>query len=140
MTAPAMPADAAAWVRANAWTQGMRSTFGDVPGHYLLCACQFGLTHYCRIGQHGRCHRATPQPSSETWVCDRAQHPCHFKKPFRHLSRTSATGPRKDRSAAVWLADRVCRWLCPCTCHEVGKQLSLWPPDLRPSPLVSEAV
>jgi hypothetical protein len=48
-----------------------------------------------------------------------------FRKPFRHKSRTSATGPHKTWAADVWHANRVCRWLCPCDCHLVGKQMRL---------------
>lgn len=121
-----MPADAAEWVREHVWSGRMRETFREVPGFYLACACQYGLTTLCRIGKHDECHRATPLPDNETSVLDSAERQRYFKKPYRHLVRTSATGPQRTRDALVWLADRVCRWLCPCECHLAGKQMDLF--------------
>lgn len=124
-----MPADVAEWIREHAWTGKMRETFREVPGFYLDCACQYGLTTLCRIGAHGACHRATSLHSAETTICWRGDRPAHFKKPFRHKALTSATGPRRSRYAEVWLADRACRWRCPCDCHP--RQLNLFPRGVR---------
>ncbi len=108
----------AAWVREHAWTRGMRKCFGGNPGHYLKCDCQGGLTSWCRHGQCDRCHRATPLPGWEALICDRTGlTPLRFGEPFEHPTRASATGPRRERLAMVWLADRVCRWVCPCPHH-----------------------
>jgi hypothetical protein len=112
-----MPPDAAEWVRENVWTGRMRETFREVPAFFLACACQYGITHWCRIGKHTKCHRETPLPDNETAIGSGADHRLHFKNPYRHMVCTGATGPRWSREALVWLADRVCRWVCPCSCH-----------------------
>jgi hypothetical protein len=130
MTAPTMPADTAEWIRANAWTGSMRKTFREVPGFYLACACQYGLTGFCRSGDHGQCHRAAPLHDAETTICRRGgDEPAAFRRPFRHKALTSAVGPHRTRYAEVWLADRACRWQCPCDCHP--GQLNLFPQGVR---------
>lgn len=66
-----------------------------------VCPCQWGPTTWCTNGQHDRC-RAHTVTTPETYL---------------------ATGPDGDvittqgRPIQVWLADRTCRWVCPCTCH-----------------------
>lgn len=107
----------AAWVRAEVWTSAMRKTHRECPGFYARCGCQSGLTHWCQIGQHDRCHRATPQRTEATVIVSRSGSPAHFRAYYEHPSDISATGPHREQTALVWLADRVCRWLCPCTCH-----------------------
>lgn len=110
--------DEAAWIREHAWTGAMRKTHREVPGFYTTCACQYGMTTWCQIGQHDRCHRATPQISHETVVCKPGgTYPALFAEDFEHPDCTSVTGPHSTCLALVWLADRVCRWVCPCACH-----------------------
>lgn len=114
---PTMPADHAEWIREHVWPKGMRKTFAEVPGFYLHCACQYGTTHWCRIGKHTKCHRATPMPSHEGFLLKLGgTHPAKFAAPLFHRTPT-ATGGHRMSDAQVWLADRVCLWLCPCTCH-----------------------
>jgi hypothetical protein len=109
----------------NAWTQPMRKQFAEVPGHYLVCPCQYGLTTYCREGQHDRCHRAEPLRSDAASILRRGgTHPAHFREPYAHKTDTSATGPQCTSVAQVWLADRVCRWICPCGCGHASKPVS----------------
>lgn len=129
MTAPVMPAEAAEWIRANVWTGKMRDAFLTTPGFYLECACQDGLTTFCRNDEHDECHRSTPLHDAETSICRRGGVPATFKKSFRHKALTSATGPHRTRYAEVWLADRVCRWRCPCECHP--KQMTFFPQGVR---------
>ncbi|WP_433465729.1 DUF6248 family natural product biosynthesis protein [Spirillospora sp. CA-128828] len=118
--APPLTDDRAAWIRANAWTGGMRKTYREVPQSFHRCACQSGLTHWCQIGQHDRCHRAAPQRTEATVICTPGgSHPAHFPADYEHKTDTSATGPRFESIAMVWHADRVCRWICPCGCHDV---------------------
>ncbi|MCU1615020.1 MAG: Lsr2 protein, partial [Frankiales bacterium] len=65
----------------------------------------------------GKCHRATPLRSYETVICGRSgASPRYFTEPYEHPTDTSATGPRHEYLAMVWLADRVCRWVCDCSC------------------------
>lgn len=120
-----MTPDAAAWIRDKVWTPAMRKQFAEVPGFYLSCACQWGLTTYCREGNHDRCHRAEPLRSDMTSILRRGgTHSAHFREPYAHKTDTSATGPKYTTVAQVWLADRVCRWVCPCDCRHVGKRVT----------------
>jgi hypothetical protein len=108
----------AAWVRENVWTQPMRKTHREVPAFYVTCACQRSLTSWCGIGRCELCHRATPQRSYETVICGQSGNdPRYFPEPYAHDTDVSAIGPRRERLAMVWLADRACRWVCPHTCH-----------------------
>lgn len=131
-----MNADAAAWIREHAWTQPMRKTFAEVPGFYLKCACQSGLTSYCQNDRHEQCHRAEPLRSHETWILRHGgAQVAHFAEVYAHETDTSATGPKFTTAAQVWLADRVCRWICPCDCEHTGKQVVVVEdeqPDSRP--------
>lgn len=113
-----MTAEEAAWVRDHVWTTPMRKTYREVPGFYVTCACQGGLTSWCGIGRHDLCHRAAPLRSYETVICGRSGNdPRYFPEPYAHDTDVSATGARRERLAMVWLADRVCRWVCPDSCH-----------------------
>jgi hypothetical protein len=108
----------AAAIRERAWTQPMRKQHREVPLYTARCACQSGLTHWCEVGRHARCHRGTPLRSYATVICTPGgMAVACFAEYFGHKTDVSATGPRFERAALVWLADRVCRWVCPCTCH-----------------------
>lgn len=108
----------AAWIRGHAWTPAMRRTHRTVPGLTSTCACQSGLTSWCWHDQHGRCHRAAPLGDVHTFICGPdGETVLSFPQPYTHPTDT-ATGPRRTYAAQVWLADRVCRWVCPCDCHD----------------------
>ncbi len=111
-----MTPEQAAWVRENVWTGSMRKTYREVPGFFQRCACESGRTSWCVEGKHGRCHRATPMPHYETVITTKSEQVTEFAASFTHPT-VSATGWRCERVAMVWLADRVCRWVCPCECH-----------------------
>lgn len=117
----------AAWVRENVWTPAMRKTYRDTPGYFAGCACEYGLTSWCQHGQCDRCHRATPQRSAETVICGPGgETPLHFSEPYEHITDIYATRPLHTSHALVWLADRVCRWVCPCDCHSGAGQGALF--------------
>ncbi|GLZ34862.1 hypothetical protein Lesp02_70490 [Lentzea sp. NBRC 105346] len=119
-----MPADHAEWIRGHAWTGVMRKTFRDVPGAFLTCACQYGLTDWCKTDRHDRCRRGVPLPTPETCVRSAGgKHEAMFDEPLFHRS-VSATGGQRVFEAFVWLADRVCRWVCPCGCHGPREHLT----------------
>lgn len=102
----------AAWVREHVWTHAMRRSPGPP-----VCACQYGPSGYCLRDAHERCGRGTPLRAYEALVCGPdGVSPLAFGEPYAHETDTSATGPRHTTVAMVWLADRVCRWICPCTC------------------------
>lgn len=111
-------AERAEWIRSNVWTPAMRKEYREVPGFRTTCPCQWAATSHCRNDQCGRCHRATPQRAAATVICRRGgMEEAHFPEPYEHVTDTSATGPRYETAAMVWLADRVCRWVCDHDCH-----------------------
>lgn len=122
-----MTPDEAAWVREHVWTQAMRKTHREVPLYAHTCACQSGLTSWCQHGQCDRCHRGTPQPGPAGYVCGGGggQTVLGFAEPYEHPT-LSATGWHKSYDAMFWLADRICRWLCPHDCHDGVGQGSLF--------------
>lgn len=95
-----MSEEAAAWVRTYAWTAKMRNTFADVPGHYLRCGCDGGLTGHCEAGRHGKCSAGEARATVEGWIT------------------TSSCTVIDPVGGQVWLADRTCRYRCPCVCHD----------------------
>lgn len=104
----------AAWIRDHAWPPRMRNTFLTAVGFYSSCLCQNGRSHNCANGRHGRCpgtltgfHTIIGRPDGTV---------AEFPAPYEHPT-DSATGPQHEHAALVWLADRVCRWQCPCDCH-----------------------
>jgi hypothetical protein len=134
---PEFTAERAAWIREHAWTGAMRKEHREVPLAYQRCACQSGLTHWCQTGRHDRCHRATPQRTAAATICRRGgMEAAHFLEPYAHKTDTSATGPRFETTAMVWLADRVCRWVCPCDCGHLAPA----PAEAAPAAPVQDAL
>jgi hypothetical protein len=114
-----MPADVAAWIREHAWTKPMRRQYRATPRFWHTCACQHGMSGYCTDGEHRPCGRGEPLPGCETYICNARDQVLHLPEPFVHPTLTAGGTHRSRRSTAmVWLADRVCRWRCPCTCHD----------------------
>lgn len=111
-----MSPEQAAWVRATVWTQGMRKIHRDTPRFYTACPCESGPSWHCRHGAHGSCRSTTPSRSAETSITTREGRVTVFPGPYVHPTPT-ATGPQRTADAQVWLADRVCRWVCSCPCH-----------------------
>lgn len=84
------------------------------------CACQHGPSGHCAAGRCDKCPHGIPLRDFETYVCGRGGvTPLAFSEPYEHRTDASATGPRLENLAMVWLTDRVCRWTCPCPhgCH-----------------------
>lgn len=113
-----MPDDTAAWIRGNAWRKPMRKDYAEHAGYIHHCACQWGVTTWCEVGNHKKCVGGLkPRRTTETAITSRGGGCAVLPEPYRHLVDTSATRPKREQYALVWLADRVCRWACPCTCH-----------------------
>ncbi|WP_326637327.1 DUF6248 family natural product biosynthesis protein [Streptosporangium sp. NBC_01755] len=114
-----MTKEDAEWVREHVWTQGMRKIFKEVPGYYLVCACQSsGPCHNSKDpGRHQRCHVGQhPLISYETIIgAPGGTHGVAFATPYRYPT-ASATGWKYSTAAMVWLADRRCAWWCRCDC------------------------
>jgi hypothetical protein len=116
-----MTAEDAAWVRQNAWTKQMRREYAGDLTYVTTCACQHGPTGFCLQGSHRRCNRDTALPRWEALICDRAGiYPVSFSEEFQH--ETPGLIPHRERLAMVWLADRICRWRCPCDCHAAPRR------------------
>lgn len=113
-----MDAEQAAWVRTHVWTRDMRAQYTASPGHVTRCACQYGPSGWCAAGRCANCQRPDPALIAwETVICDRTGvTPMHLPGPYEHPT-PGLNGPRRERLAMVWLADRTCRWRCPCSCH-----------------------
>jgi len=114
-----MPPESVEWIRTNVWTQAMRKGHQDMPQAIAMCPCMSGMSQLCEMGQHGRCHAGAALSSCETHVTDRRSRVLSFAGRFENPS-PHACGPRRESYAMVWLADRVCRWVCPCECHAAG--------------------
>lgn len=126
-----MTPDSAAWVRAHAWTPAMRREARDL-AWIVTCACQSGPTWHCTNDRHDQCARATALPRWEAVICDRTGiYPVYHAEPHRHPT-PSITGPRRERVAQIWLADRTCRWVCPCTCHTGARPAAAPEPETVP--------
>jgi hypothetical protein len=103
----------------------MRKTHRELPLAFGSCGCQSALTTWCQEGGHGRCNRAEPMPEYETVITNKAEQIAQFASLFAHPT-LSATGWHHEHVAMVWLADRVCRWVCPCECHQDRARVMTW--------------
>ncbi len=113
-----MTPEQAAWVREFAWPASwQRSDLADV----TRCPCQRGISADCVAGRHGRCVAGVPRV--ETYIRDVHGRITHLPELPRHPAMT-ALGPCHTRAAQVWLADRTCRWLCPCPHHNPAKSFA----------------
>ncbi|MFI6055954.1 DUF6248 family natural product biosynthesis protein [Streptomyces violascens] len=86
-----------AWVRAHAWTTGLRSIEDAYPhGFHRWCSCERGNCTSCASGHHARCVSAAgPRIDTDAGtITDRAG----FVVAVIHY------GP----------GQQPCRWICPC--------------------------
>ena len=112
--AAGLPGDReAAWIRERV----LPAALAAHPG-LASCACQWSMPMHCsRLDRHGRCARGTPLPVAEGHVLrPGGEYAAEFAAPYAH-PHESATGRHPSHVAMVWLADRVCRWVCSCGCH-----------------------
>ncbi|MFB9891537.1 DUF6248 family natural product biosynthesis protein [Planobispora takensis] len=106
----------AAWVREHVWTETMRRVQETHPGFYTVCFCQRGPCAQCTGGDHERCRFPKPLFSREGMIASRTgAAPACFAQPYAHRTRDGA--PQPTTVAQVWLADRVCCWVCTCECR-----------------------
>ena len=120
----ALTPDQAAWVRAHVWTPDMRAIFKEVPGHYLVCACE---SHWgpCSGPQprHGVCHLGAPLPVYETLIRWPDGRIAAFAESYCYPT-ADAAGWKYSASAMVWLADRRCAYWCLCPCrHRIPRTI-----------------
>ncbi len=110
-----MTPDQAAWVRAHVWPPQLQALAERLPARYTTCACQRGVSRACARGTHDRCPRDLV--AKEGVVTDRSGVDfVAFATPYAHRTVTVDGPPLPTPVAQVWLADRVCRGVCPCTC------------------------
>lgn len=92
-----MDSAAARWVFDHVLIGALRE-YAKVP-----CACLWGICGHCSSGRHEKCVRHAWGPagstSGEGWV----------------TNRKAQVVTHEGRHVQVWLADRTCRWICPCT-------------------------
>ena len=111
-----IPAEAA-WVRKHAWNGIIRAEYRRAP-NVLLCGCQIGTSGPCKDGHHRLCHQECPHPDAEAWVWTRRGHVAQFPEPYEHPFPWKGDRVWEPNAwARLWLADRVCRWVCSCSCH-----------------------
>jgi len=93
-----MTEEEGAWVRANAWTKGLRKIEDAYPcGFHRWCSCERGICHPCGSGHHDQCvSPGGPRVDKDA-------------------------GTMTDRGGFVvaviqyGAGERPCRWVCPCT-------------------------
>uniref|UniRef100_UPI003F49504A DUF6248 family natural product biosynthesis protein n=1 Tax=Amycolatopsis sp. CA-151526 TaxID=3239921 RepID=UPI003F49504A len=94
---PAMTKEQARWIREVVWTEHHRKWCGG-PRDWHRCRCQWGVSDNCRRGEHRTCTKI------------RSSGPLSGPDTYLTISGD------KRLHVAVWLADRTCRWTCPCNC------------------------
>ncbi|MET9462239.1 DUF6248 family natural product biosynthesis protein [Streptomyces canus] len=92
-----MTEEEAAWVRAHAWTKGLRKIDDAYPhGFHRWCSCERGICPGCASGHHDRCVSAGgPRADEHADTVTDAQ---------GFVVAVIRYGP----------GQRPCRWLCPC--------------------------
>ncbi|WP_406510993.1 DUF6248 family natural product biosynthesis protein [Streptomyces sp. NBC_00212] len=93
-----MSSEEGAWVRAHAWTKGLRRIEDAYPhGFHRWCSCERGTCTSCAAGRHDRCISATG-PRTDT-------------------DAGTITDSAGFVVAVICYApgQRPCRWLCRCT-------------------------
>ncbi|MGW7365404.1 DUF6248 family natural product biosynthesis protein [Streptomyces sp. NPDC054841] len=97
-TASPMTEEEGAWVRANAWTKGLRKIDDAYPrGFHRWCSCERDICHPCGSGHHAQCASANgPRVNKNSGtITDRGG----------FVVAVIQYGP----------GERPCRWICPCT-------------------------
>lgn len=99
------PAEAEA-VRATVWTESMRRDYG--PWRHM-CACEYGATAGCHMGDHHLCHHGNIPTwlaiGPETWITDANG----------YLLDTG--GGARGGPTCVWVTGCCASWRCRCGCH-----------------------
>lgn len=102
-----MSEDEGAWVRAHAWTDGLREIEARYPhGFHRWCSCQRGTCWNCLNDRCDICvHRQRGGPDVD-----------------EHEPSGSVTDARGYVVALIVLRDgqRPCRWMCRCPCPKTG--------------------
>ncbi|MEU0492584.1 DUF6248 family natural product biosynthesis protein [Nocardiopsis sp. NPDC006139] len=81
-----------------------------------VCACQWGPTGHCGAGAHHQCVARVVE-TCETYL----------------TTRSGACILDAGVPVPVWLADRVCRWACPCDCHTSAPARTVQAADPAPA-------
>ncbi|WP_409240495.1 DUF6248 family natural product biosynthesis protein [Streptomyces sp. PA5.6] len=113
-----MTEEEGAWVRAHAWTEGLRKIDDAYPyGFHRWCSCERGICPGCASGHHARCVSASgPRVDEHADTITDArgfvvallqygpgQHPCRWLYPCLHPSDTeepASTGRTEKLPAA----------------------------------------
>lgn len=65
--------------------------------------------------------RSTPALSSRRWDGRPETYVTNPRGYVLGLPKGTLSGAEPDRTAKVWLTDRRCRWICPCSCHTAAE-------------------
>ncbi|MGW2563416.1 DUF6248 family natural product biosynthesis protein [Streptomyces sp. NPDC001514] len=86
-----------AWIRANAWTKGLRKIEDSYPrGFHRWCSCERGICHPCGSGHHDQCVSANGPRIDD------------------HAGTITDRGGFVVAVIQYGPGQRPCRWLCPC--------------------------
>ncbi|MGW4951482.1 DUF6248 family natural product biosynthesis protein [Streptomyces parvulus] len=104
-----MSEDEGAWVRARAWTKGLRTVEDAYPhGFHRWCSCERGICPGCDSGHHNRCVSAAgARVDKDAGTITDSQ---------GFVVAVIRYGP----------GQRPCRWLCPCP-HPAGAEVTAGP-------------
>jgi hypothetical protein len=92
-----MSEEEGAWVRAHAWTKGLRKIDDAYPrGFHRWCSCERGIRPGCAAGHHNRCVSARGPRVDK--------HADTITDAHGFVVAVIRYGP----------GQRPCRWLCPC--------------------------
>lgn len=112
-----MTPEQAKWVRKHAWPTPRSAAYAraaaapDLADEGFGCTCQLRPSHWCRDGQHHRCHVADSNEVPTAW--------------FLHTDGLTPCRYPDGRMVMVWPAGSACRWRCRCDCHRPAHERGL---------------
>ncbi|MGP4027230.1 DUF6248 family natural product biosynthesis protein [Actinomadura sp. 3N407] len=130
MTAPIMSPEAAAWIRANAWTAQMREMDDSYPDGrgcflYRISPCEMRRCGACDMGRCDRCICQGETSGDPRW-------------PLRWDSHVTLDGRAILRLYAVE-SQRCAGWVCTCACRNpAAEPAESLPLAAGPPPLTEE--
>jgi hypothetical protein len=105
-----MSEEDAAWVRAHAWTKGLRKIEDAYPhGFHRWCSCEAGTCHPCITGHHDQCVSADGPRVDE------------------HAGTLTDRGGFVAAVIQYGPGQRPCRWACACPPRADAKQATAEP-------------
>lgn len=135
----AMAAADAQWVREQVWPTTWLRNYQHIPGTFTDCACHRPPSVACQRGNHQAC-RHDGHPINETVVQTSGLTPARLPHAYAHPSPVRSG---INDLAWVWPAERPCRELCTCRCHqERAPAVTSAPPeiDIEQPPVITRPI